>query len=179
MIAHQNVHVLQQGLDLLARCGDLYAQPGPQGQSSAGAHMRHVLDCYHCFLRGVEAESGKVDYDARERDPEVETDAAHAAEVIRDVIRRLESLEADDLERPLRVSVDAAAWKEGESLATPSSVARELQFLLSHTVHHYALISMILRLAGFEVDPDFGVAPSTLEHRQALEEEASARRASV
>jgi hypothetical protein len=45
-----------------------------------------------------------------------------------------------------------------------STVARELQFLLSHTVHHYALIALILRLQGFEPGEEFGVAPSTLAH---------------
>ena len=28
-----------------------YADPGPAGQSSTGAHMRHVLDCYQCCLQ--------------------------------------------------------------------------------------------------------------------------------
>jgi hypothetical protein len=41
---------------------------------------------------------------------------------------------------------------------------RELQFLLSHTVHHYALMALILRLQGFNPAAEFGVAPSTLQH---------------
>jgi hypothetical protein len=47
---------------------------------------------------------------------------------------------------------------------TRSSIARELQSLLSHTVHHYALIAIALRLQGIEPSAEFGVAPSTLEH---------------
>ena len=42
-----------------------------------------------------------------------------------------------------------------------SSVERELQFLSSHTVHHYALIAVILRLNGVQPEEGFGVAPST------------------
>ena len=45
-----------------------------------------------------------------------------------------------------------------------SSIARELQSLLSHTVHHYAFIAVALRLQGVEPASDFGVAPSTLEY---------------
>jgi len=45
-----------------------------------------------------------------------------------------------------------------------SSVSRELQVLSSHTIHHFALIAMTLRLHGVEMDPDFGMAPSTLRY---------------
>ena len=45
-----------------------------------------------------------------------------------------------------------------------STVYRELQFLVSHTIHHYAIIGTILRSRGFEPGMDFGVAPSTLRH---------------
>jgi hypothetical protein len=47
-----------------------------------------------------------------------------------------------------------------------STAARELQFLVSHTVHHYALIAFILRANGIDPGADFGVAPSTLAHRK-------------
>jgi hypothetical protein len=43
-------------------------------------------------------------------------------------------------------------------------MARELGMLLSHTVHHYALIAMLLRARGIEPPADFGVAPSTRAH---------------
>jgi hypothetical protein len=39
--------------------------------------------------------------------------------------------------------------------------------LCSHAVHHFALIAMILRAHGIDVDPKFGVAPSTLRDRAA------------
>jgi uncharacterized damage-inducible protein DinB len=47
-------------------------------------------------------------------------------------------------------------------------VGRELQFLASHTLHHYALIAALLRLQGVEPGEEFGVAPGTLEHRRRL-----------
>ena len=48
-----------------------------------------------------------------------------------------------------------------------SSLLRELQFLLSHTIHHYALIASLLERRGVRVRDElsgFGVAASTLEH---------------
>ena len=50
-----------------------------------------------------------------------------------------------------------------------SSPARELQVLSSHTIHHFALIAMTLTALGVPIDPDFGVAPSTLRYRERVE----------
>ena len=55
-------------------------------------------------------------------------------------------------------------------IATSTSVLRELEFLLSHTIHHYALVAVMARLQGHEPLATFGIAPSTLkyQHAQAL-----------
>lgn len=168
IIAHQNIHFLEQGLDLLAALDDRqYAAPGLFGQASAGAHLRHVIDCYRCFLGGLE--SRKVDYDARERDRRIETDRDVAAGAIAQIIDRLQGLTDSVLELDVQIQVDTAAWEQGKDLWTRSTGARELQFLLSHTVHHYALIALILRGHGFDPGNEFGVAPSTLEYRKTLQ----------
>ena len=44
-----------------------------------------------------------------------------------------------------------------------STLSRELQFLVSHTVHHDALIAAAARALGVATEPDFGIAPSTLK----------------
>jgi len=57
----------------------------------------------------------------------------------------------------------------GNSEWTESSVRRELQFLLSHTIHHYALMVAIGQAHGFkEFERGFGVAPSTIKFQQQL-----------
>ena len=53
-----------------------------------------------------------------------------------------------------------------------STVRRELQFLLSHSIHHYALIATICHANGFPVPEGFGVAPSTLRYRRQQDERA-------
>jgi uncharacterized damage-inducible protein DinB len=50
----------------------------------------------------------------------------------------------------------------GEPTATVrSSVGRELAFVVSHTIHHCAVIALLLRDLGVAVPPRFGYAPST------------------
>lgn len=165
ILAHQNIHFLDQGIALLDALDDsLYRSCDDHGHSCVGAHLRHVLDCYRCFLAGLE--SGRIDYDARERNADLETDRQIARRNMLEIRRALEQLEAGDRNRQALVRVDAAAWNEVDPW-TRSTLGRELQFLLSHTVHHYALIAMTLRVIGFEPGSGFGVAPSTLEYREA------------
>lgn len=65
----------------------------------------------------------------------------------------------------MRVTLRSVAGSGSEPDWSDSSVKRELQFLVSHTVHHYALIKELLRREGFDPGAEFGVAPSTLQAR--------------
>ena len=126
---------------------------------TVGSHFRHCLDFYVSFLRGLE--SGNVDYDSRDRTPQWETSRERALGALVRVVQDLEALRAEDALRVLQVRGDGPQDEEGWSRST---VGRELQYLLSHTIHHYAIIGSILRTQDFEPGPDFGVAPSTLRH---------------
>jgi hypothetical protein len=168
--------VLGQGVELLEELDDrLYAETGgPPVQSGVGAHFRHCIDFYQSFLAGVA--SGRIDYDRRERDLLVERDRAFAATKLRIVISELRSLTHVNGEEVVLISLEGEADDSSESSRwCRSTVARELQFLLSHTVHHYALVALALRLRGFEPGEEFGVAPSTLRHWRRKEEAACAR----
>jgi uncharacterized damage-inducible protein DinB len=130
--------------------------------ASIGGHLRHNLDHYACFLRGVG--QGRIDYDERERAPDIETEPTAAMAALRRAARGLQAVPATQLEAAVEVRMDT-----GESEERPwtrSTVRRELQFLLSHTVHHYALIAMICHRHDVPVHEDFGVAPSTIKHRR-------------
>ncbi len=164
LILEQNLHFLRQGLELLGTLdAEVYAT-GRDGRSPVGAHLRHCVDYYRCFLSGIE--SGRVDYDARERDPALETDPDVAAKALGEIAGRLSTLEPRDFSRVLEVKVDTPA--DAAHAWSRSSLARELQFLVSHTVHHYALIGLLLRLHGVEPADELGVAPSTLAYRRAV-----------
>ena len=157
-----NVAALRQGVELLAGLSpDAYARRTPACfNSSAGGHMRHVIEHYLGFLQG--AETGEIDYEARARDPLIESDPRYAAAQLEAIGERLERLEAD---REVRVRAECAPAET--VMWGGSSVVRELEFLLSHTVHHYALIGVICQLGGHKLPKDFGMAPSTLRYLQA------------
>jgi uncharacterized damage-inducible protein DinB len=158
--ADANVRVLRQGLELLAKLDDVLFR------SAVGPQLRHCLDFYGSFVRGLAAR--RVDYDVRERDPLVESSRRIARQRYEELIAALEAIPADAGATPLDVRSEADTLPAGEPEWSASSVRRELQFLLSHTVHHHALVKEMLRGRGRTVDGDFGVAPSTLEHRGRL-----------
>jgi uncharacterized damage-inducible protein DinB len=153
--------LLEQGAELAGRLElEAFAHVSPLAPGgSVGAHLRHVGDFVRAFLRDLG--EGRIDYDRRERDERLERDALRArAELLR-LAQALEALAGLSSERGLEVRSEACVcgpeWQR-------STVARELGTLLSHTVHHYALIAVLLRSRGLEPAPGFGVAPSTLAH---------------
>jgi hypothetical protein len=110
------------------------------------------------FLNGI-AER-RIDYNDRTRDTMVETRPSYAAEQMRFAMRRLERLKPEMFDRivMVRSEINEDAWHA-------SSVAREIEFLHSHTVHHYAVIARLM--PGPVSLSNFGVAPSTLRFRAA------------
>lgn len=158
-----NRRCLEQGLAFLTALTDAqYADPRGEW-ASVGAQYRHVLEHYQCLLEGLD--DGVVDYDARRRDVTIERSRDRARDVTTSLIERLDALRAIPSDRPLTVQLqcepDREAW-------APSTLGRELQFLVSHSVHHYALIKFLLAGDGCSLDRDLGVAPSTLSHLRTI-----------
>jgi uncharacterized damage-inducible protein DinB len=163
-----NTTWLEQALALVSLVDDhrYSSQPPGFGPHTAGRHLRHILEFYECFLDGVE-HGRVVDYDSRKRDPTIETDRGAATSRIRRIIDRLFHLRASD--EPILVQVDDCDAR--------STIARELQVLSSHTIHHFALIAMTLHAYGLRVDPRFGVAPSTLRYQEQRQSQGNAEAA--
>lgn len=161
-----NVHLLRQGVSLLNQLDDeLYVRVLPDvTHAGIGAHLRHCLDFYSAFLRGIG--QGKVNYDLRERNELIETSRLTASAKISETIAQLQQLPANATDRELLVKLEGEQ-SDKSSAWNRSSIGRELQFLLSHTVHHYALIAVLLRMQGIQPAADFGIAPSTLKYWQA------------
>lgn len=160
-----NAIALHQGITLLQRLSDTdfcHREPACYN-STIGEHMRHNIDHYLAFFDGLPAQ--RINYDHRQRDPLIETDRDHCREVMAKVIDQLTALEPDSLDLPLSIQMDTGSGSEAVATSSPR---RELQFLLSHTVHHYALVAIQCHLRGIALPDDFGVAPSTLKHRQSL-----------
>lgn len=160
-LTSSNTKLLNQAVALLESIEDaaFVTGPAPLPSHKAGSHFRHVLEFYECFLTGVA--TGTVDYDARHRNETLEHDRKAACEKALWIARHLHALATRDDRQPLEVRV------EGGDGFLRSSVGRELQVLASHTIHHFALISIALRLHGVAVDAKFGMSPSTLQFQRA------------
>jgi hypothetical protein len=148
------VAVFEQGIEVALRLPDeIYAGNDPL--TSIGAHFRHNLEFAIEFLNGIEA--GIIDYSARARDMRVASDRAYGALRMRETIDRIAAFETGPA-TPVTVVSEVDS-----STRLLSSAGRELEFLLSHTIHHFAIIAHKLESLGIAIPTDFGVAPSTLE----------------
>jgi hypothetical protein len=167
ILAEDNLAFLQQSRDLVSRLSsDAYASSGhPVYGSGVGPHLRHVLDHYANLLAGLSA--GRVDYDARAREGAIESDRTAALARMDELMAGLRAL-AGQPDVPLKVKMDCGDQSDLAGWWTDSSLRRELQFLISHTVHHYALIRLILKIQDIDAGAQFGVAPSTLRHHAQL-----------
>lgn len=137
-----------------------YATPrGPLFlDASIGGHVRHTLDHVRALLQGIAA--GTIDYDTRTRGTSVESDLGAALAEIRALVARLHAVAELPSGSPLAVRFKPT--RDGEPVLVHSTLARELAFVHSHTIHHHATIrSMIISLGG-QLPDSFGYAPSTL-----------------
>jgi hypothetical protein len=161
-VTASNIAQLQLGADLLNVVdGERYRATGtPIYESGIGEHLRHVLEHYVCFVEGLQG--NRIDYDARRRDARISEDPEFARCEIDRIVNALKTLETDD--RDVRVRMSSSPEEPAERAWSASTLKRELQYLLAHTIHHYALIALILRLEGVRPETSFGVAPSTLRH---------------
>jgi len=132
------------------------------GAGSIGAHVRHNLNFVEAVIAGITSRS--IDYANRSRDRRIETERLAAVAKIDELIARIESISLD-LAMPLTITseIDVA-------ISHSSSLGRELEFVISHTIHHHALIKERLQHLGIEFDETFGIAPSTLEYRNGLKQ---------
>lgn len=159
------IHILEQSLTLLRRLDDeIYTQTMPPlFQSGLGSHIRHCLDFYGAFLRGIQ--DGRIDYDARERDELIEKNRQSGIEAIETTIQQMQTLDFLTEQMPVMVRLEDAT--ADDSSWCQSTIGRELQALKSHTIHHYAIIALMLKLQGISVNADFGVSTSTLRQQRA------------
>ena len=139
---------------------DAHCSPG----NSVGRQFRHIFDFYDCFLAGLD--TGSIDYTSRGRGENLERDRQLAKTEISRIIDSLMSVEVSVMDRTLRVRLEGTFESPCDEECI-STVMRELQFLLSHTIHHFTIIRALLAQQGIELESRFelfGVAPSSVRH---------------
>ncbi|MEZ4811631.1 MAG: DinB family protein [Allomuricauda sp.] len=125
--------------------------------ASIGQHTRHIIELYLCLIKGYD--HADVSYDRRERNRRIEMELPFA-------IAQLEHIQAT-LERPNKPIKVTYELGEKET-CLESNYYREVMYNLEHTIHHHALIKIgIEHFTDLQLPESFGVAPSTMQHRQA------------
>ncbi len=156
------VSTLQQLVDLLLQLEPgIYAQPLPVlSGSSLGGHVRHITEFYQCLFNGIT--SGVVDYDARKRNPLLETDNRFATQTLEGIISYIQEVQEDQA-----LQLKATYYAE-KALLVPTTLYRELIYNLEHCIHHLATIRIgVSTLTNpYSIPQNFGVAPSTIQYRQ-------------
>lgn len=158
--------LLKGCLHCLSQCDDLvqcisgadYTQSNAIS-SSIGGHMRHILERYQSLLTGLAGI--KVDYDTRNRDREIEANTDAALFSIASIASRLTELELEEFGNT-RIKVRETVHYLGEAVEVSSTVERELMSLITHSVHHLAIIKLLAQQFGHQLDDSFGKAPSTI-----------------
>lgn len=125
--------------------------------NTIGMHIRHVLEFYKSLEQALDQEY--VDYDARERNLELETNKSSAIIEIERIEKWLEKIQND-----LQIKV---LHRSDNDMVLMSSVSRELAYNIEHAVHHMAIIKICINacFSHIKLDQNFGVAYSTLQYR--------------
>jgi uncharacterized damage-inducible protein DinB len=139
------------------------AQPAPRVSGSVGAHVRHTLDHVSALLAAIEG--NELDYEHRKRGTGIETDAFAALATIEQLQLRLGEVDESAVERP--ISFATLLDPAGPPTRVRTTLSREVAFVVQHTIHHCALIAVLLDMQGVAVPHGFGVAPVTERVRRA------------
>lgn len=158
------IGLLRQLYDLVEAMSNEAYTRNPVGvvRSSVGGHVRHNLDHVEALLRGLR--TGEIDYDRRDRGTDVERDRLAAAAAILRLEREL--AEFPWHEAPAAVRLTALTAPDLPPVVSATSPGREVAFVVSHTVHHNAIIGIMAELLGAEPPAEFGYAPSTVAHQR-------------
>jgi len=142
---------------------DYYAREKVDGRSAVGSHVRHIIDHYRALQQGVK--SGRIDYDCRHRNCLSATNRGMALRLLSDLKQWLKQ----DCQRLLCCSSAENLLISSESNFQESCVAtmhstleRELSYILNHTIHHVAYVSLLVQFSGFAISKDIGIAPTTM-----------------
>ena len=133
-------------------------------QGSPGMHCRHILQHYQNLFAGLQ--QGDICYDNRPRNSLLEKERSHALEVLQQQYLALASLREPSIATPpLTLKVRVHCNSDSADIRQSTTLVRELLFLQSHTIHHLALLRVMLVQMGHDIPEHTGIAPATLYHQ--------------
>ncbi|MBT8145201.1 MAG: hypothetical protein KJN90_00020 [Gammaproteobacteria bacterium] len=123
--------------------------------------MRHIIERISCVLDGQAR--GVVDYDCRSRDQLLEANPGSAEDALKGIQDSMDKL---GIEAEIPLQVRESVHQDSPAVAIASTLERELMSLVSHTIHHLAIIALLARGAGHQLRSDIGKAPSTIKYER-------------
>jgi len=144
---------------LMTVARDVYVSRPESGVSgSVGGHVRHLLDHVVAFLEATS--TCALTYDHRQRGTSVELDPREAIAQIYRLRKTFDRMRLRSQDEQVLVRFQLSP--NGEAMTSWSTLGRELAFVMSHTVHHQAMIALLLAPSGaLSLPARFGYAPST------------------
>ncbi len=133
----------------------------PSYEASIGHHARHMIEFYICLFEGLK--TGRVNYDNRQRDPQIESLPEFAVNKIHEIIQNIESVQGDP-QIILEINYDLL---NDENNLINSNFSRELAYNIEHAIHHMAIIKTMLAdfFQYIQLPENFGIAVSTIRFR--------------
>jgi len=134
--------------------------------ASIGQHTRHFIEFYQCLLDQLVSADRAVNYALRARDLRIEEDPEFASHQIDGICARLLTINGN----MSCTLVCNEHLEEHSGITVPSNLEREVIYNIEHTIHHLAIIKIGLYAIAprIALPAHFGVAPSTIQHKQKL-----------
>ncbi len=131
----------------------------PAFASTVGKHVRHTID--HVWALRAASEGACACYESRSRGTAVETDLPRAICDLREARAFLEGLRRSDFAAP--IAIELAIFRDSPPAPMASTLERELAFVHGHTIHHMAIIRMLIARSdeASSLPRTFGYAPGT------------------
>lgn len=157
------VRIVEQAIELLdcITIEEYQSELKPNFPSSIGAHIRHIIDHFLAIQSGLSA--GHIDYNKRHRQNQIEQFPQLAIEQLQSIVRWISELTDEVRESKIQVTTEIDI-SHTKSASCESTIERELIFVTSHAIHHYALIRIICNLLDKQIPEFFGYAPATITH---------------
>lgn len=123
--------------------------------ASLGQHFRHIIELFECLVQGYD--TGKVDYDKRNRALILENDRHAAISKLEEIIFKIG--------RPDKAMELTALADAQNSMTMLTNYRRELLYNLEHLIHHEAIMKAGLKKCpNIRLPEFFGYAPSTIKY---------------
>ena len=128
--------------------------------NSIGKHYRHIIEFYQVMFEGLD--SGRINYDNRKHDPELEQDRNKCLEAL----RRIEQQFQKTIWQETMELSGSYSTESDDLFSVGTNAEREMVYNIEHAVHHMAIIRIAIQheFPEIRLEKEFGYAYSTLKH---------------